>query len=177
MATGKYKNLVDEKEFDFEYKESLTISKKLLFVNNVSDVVVNGGNYNLLLTDLYFDFTLVRFLTNIDLSDILSSENNIDEIENFINSTDVIDVLYNNITDLIIELKEAVRMNVRYKTGIETNTVSDVIKDLLNKFSKLVDDVDMNEFLRIGKVLVDNTNKTMPEAIVDAYAKSELMNK
>ena len=81
IKTGVYTR--NDKDFNFEFKTNLNAEQKTSFVNGVTYLLV-GDNYNFIVKDLLFDLFIVKFFTNVEVSDIMQSQSILNETENLL---------------------------------------------------------------------------------------------
>ena len=54
--------------------ENISTKRKMSFIQFVVDNILDDDNYNLVLKDIIIDVGLVRYFSDVDISDILSAE-------------------------------------------------------------------------------------------------------
>ena len=173
MKTGVYVHNEDSHEFKF-YTD-LTTSKKLEFVNSVVDLLVDENHYNSVIRDLVFDFYVVTIMTDIDTTELAKSETFLDTVEEFLLSTNIVDIVKANaFPTLFDELNKAVDDSIEYLTGIHKNPLNDILSSLFSAFEKKIDEVDMSKMLEMANMLNGITGELTPESIVNAYLESEV---
>lgn len=165
----------NNEEIEFAYKINPTMSQKIEFVSAVVDTVVGDDYYYPMLKDMIFDFHLVNFFT--DAFDN-SSSFTIDEIEEFLNETDVADILKINIDfDLLTELYDSVDKAIEYKTGIHISPIEDAIKSLLDTVERKFRDIDVDSMIGMAKVFGKLQGDITPDKMLEAYANSDIFKK
>lgn len=173
MKMGVYERNGENVQFGFS--TFLSAYEKLNFVNSVVDVVVTDSSYNYIIKDMVFDFNIIRFFTDVDLSEIVESDNNIDAIEEFLNETNVVEIVKMNATlGVIDELMEAVDFNIEYKTGIHTNLIASSLSSLLNTIDRKIEDIDLSSLMGFADAMSGVSGELTAEKIVEAYGKSDL---
>lgn len=171
--TGTYTNVYGESVM-FNFKTSLSAVDKVRFVNIVTDSIV-GDNYYSIIKELIFKFAVIDVFTDIDTSSIWESDDIVSNIEEFVNSTFVADVVIQNAEDgLIEELIEAVELNIEYKTGIHRNPIAESLGNLLNTLENKIASIDMDGMMEMAKSISDISGDLTPEKILDAYAKTDM---
>lgn len=165
----------NNEEVEFAYKINLTMSQKIEFVSAVVDTVVGDDYYYPMLKDMIFDFHLVNFFTDVFDN---SSSFTIDEIEEFLNETDVADILKINIDfDLLTELYDSVDKAIEYKTGIHISPIEDAIKSLLDTVERKFRDIDVDSMTGMAKVFGKLQGDITPDKMLEAYANSDIFKK
>jgi hypothetical protein len=166
---------VDE-EIQFDFYTSLPTSKKMEFVNNVSYLLI-GDNYNVVLKNLLFDLFVVNIFTNVDISDIINSDTFIDDAEDFLDETNIVEIVKANAEiGVMDELERAIDLNIEYRTGIHRNIISESIANLINTFENKVGSFNVNadEMMGMMDVLSGLSNELTMDNLLDAYARSDM---
>lgn len=176
IKTGTYNR--NGESIPFEFSTSLSASNKLNFVNSVVKVVVDDDDYNYVIENMIFDFYIVNYFTNIDVSEITESPNNIDMIEDFLNETDIVNIIkMNAVPGIINELEKAVSLNIEYKTGIHINPISSSLSSLLDTIEQKVDGIDLEEMMGIAESIAGISDELTADKLLDAYAKTDIFKK
>lgn len=176
IKTGTYNR--NGESIPFEFSTSLSASNKLNFVNSVVKVVVDDDDYNYVIENMIFDFYIVNYFTNIDVSEITESPNNIDMIEDFLNETDIVNIIkMNAVPGIINELEKAVSLNIEYKTGIHINPISSSLSSLLDTIEQKVDGIDLEEMMGIAGSIASISDELTADKLLDAYAKTDIFKK
>nr|DAH97580.1 MAG TPA: hypothetical protein [Caudoviricetes sp.] len=176
IKTGTYNR--NGESVPFEFSTSLSASNKLNFVNSVVKVVVDDDDYNYVIENMIFDFYIVNYFTNIDVSEITESPNNIDMIEDFLNETDIVNIIkMNAVPGIINELEKAVSLNIEYKTGIHINPISSSLSSLLDTIEQKVDSIDFEEMMGIAGSIASISDELTADKLLDAYAKTDIFKK
>lgn len=176
IKTGTYNR--NGESIPFEFSTSLSASNKLNFVNSVVKVVVDDDDYNYVIENMIFDFYIVNYFTNIDVSEITESPNNIDMIEDFLNETDIVNIIkMNAVHGIINELEKAVSLNIEYKTGIHINPISSSLSSLLDTIEQKVDGIDLEEMMGIAESIAGISDELTADKLLDAYAKTDIFKK
>lgn len=175
LMNGSY--VYNEEIINFDFYTSLTATDKINFVNSVTNIIV-GENYNYIIKDLVFDYVIIKIFTKVDTSKIDESSNSIDMIEEFLEETNIVDIVKINVENgLIEELEKAVDLNIEYHTGIHTNPLNQSLTSLVNTIEKKVNEVDLNSAMEMAKVFSEMTDELTPENIVKAYTSSDIFKK
>ena len=85
IKTGVYTR--NGEDVPFNFYTSLSAYNKVRFVDSVVSAIVTDDGYNYVIKDMLFDFWVVNFFTDVDVSKIAEAENNIDAIEDFLTKT------------------------------------------------------------------------------------------
>ena len=171
---GVYKN--NEEDTSFRFNTSLSASEKASLVNGVSYLLV-GDNYNFVLKDILIDLFIIKSFTDIDISYILSSDNMIDDVEDFLNNTNAIEIVKENMEyGLFDEIKHAIDLNIEYKTGIHRNVISDSIANLVKTLDEKISgfNVDSESLIEMMDMLNGISGELTMDKMLDAYAKSDM---
>lgn len=164
-----------EDSYLFEFCTDLTTSKKLKFINTVSSILVDGENYNSVVRDLVFDFYLIDTMTDIDLTDLKNSVQFVDEVEQFLEETNIIDIIKANaVFGLITELNRAIDYNIEYKTGIHPNPLNDALSNILSILEDKLKDFDINEVVEMANRFNGMVGEFTPENVVKAYLETDI---
>lgn len=174
--TGTYDYNGESVQFNFF--TSLSAYDKLNFVNSVVSIVVDDDNYNYVIKNMIFDFNIIRFFTDVDTASILESDNSIDAIEEFLDETNIVDVIMMNAEPGVIgELMEAVELNIEYRTGIHSNPIASSLSSLLNTIERKVEGIDLDSMMGLAEAMGGISGELTPEKILDAYAKTDIFKK
>lgn len=176
MKTGVY--TYGEENYTFNFYTDLTTSRKLKFVKSVVSLVVDDTNYNSIIRDLVFDFYVVDILTDIDTTELKDSLNFLDDVEDFLLSTNIVDIVKANaFPTLFDELNDAVDKAIEYKTGIHPNPLNEVLSSLLSTLERKLDSFYMNGAMEMASKFSGMTGELTPESIVNAYMNSDMHKK
>lgn len=168
----------NDEDVSFNFYTSLSAYDKVRFVDSVVSAVVTDDGYNYVIKDMLFDFWIVAFFTDVDVSEIAEAENNIDAIEDFLDDTNIVDIVKMNVIPGILdELEKAVEFNIEYKTGIHINPISSSLSSLLDTIERKVEDIDFEEMMGIADAISNISGELTPEKILDAYAKTDIFKK
>ena len=176
VKTGVYTR--DGEDVSFNFYTSLSASDKVRFVDSVVSTIVTDDRYNYVIKDMIFDYLIVNYFTDVDTSEISESQNNIDAIEDFLNETNIVDIVKMNISaDVIDELEKAVELNIEYKTGIHINPISSSLSNLLGTIERKVDRIDFEEMMGVAEAMSGISGELTADKILDAYAKTDIFKK
>ena len=162
----------------FNFYTSLSAYNKVRFVDSVVSAIVTNDGYNYVIKDMLFDFWVVNFFTDVDVSEIAEAENNIDAIEDFLDETNIVDIVKMNVVPGILdELEKAVEFNIEYKTGIHINPISSSLSSLLDTIERKVEDIDFDSMMDIAEVMSGISGELTADKMLDAYAKTDIFKK
>ena len=177
IYSSKYYDSKLEKEIDFKYRTELTLQQKVSFVNFVLGVIFDDDYCFSIIKNEVFDIALIYIFTDVLKyeEDFTFSLNNIEEM---LNTTNVIEILKNEIDkDLIKDLNEVIDINIAYKTGVNVNSISTSFSSLLKTIENKVSDFDVDEFSNTLKKFGDITNGMSPDKIMELYTKTDAYKK
>lgn len=184
IKTGTYINYANNDVINFDFATDLSAYRKIMFVNYVVNSIVEDDGYNSIVKDLIFDFYLVRVLTNIDTSfinqkdDEDNSINPIVFIEQFLEETNVVDIVKANMVDgLLDELNKAVDKSIEYKTGIHPSPLNDALTSLVNTLEKKVKEYDMSGAMEMVQKFVSMTEDLNVDSVVNTYINNNMHKK
>ena len=162
----------------FNFYTSLSAYNKVRFVDSVVSAIVTDDGYNYVIKDMLFDFWVVNFFTDVDVSEVAEAENNIDAIENFLDDTNIVDIVKMNVVPGIIdELEKAVEFNIEYKTGIHINPISSSLSSLLDTIEGKVENIDFDSMMEIAEAMSGISGELTADKMLDAYAKTDIFKK
>ena len=177
IYNSKYYDSKLEKEIDFKYRTELTLQQKVSFANFVLGVIFDDDYCFSIIKNEVFDIALIYMFTDVLQyeEDFTFSLNNIEEM---LNTTNVIDILKKEIdNDLIKDLNEVIDINIAYKTGVNVNSISTSFSSLLKTIENKVSDFDVDEFSNTLKKFGDITNGMSPDKIIELYTKTDAYKK
>ena len=177
IYNSKYYDSKLEKEIDFKYRTELTLQQKVSFVNFVLGVIFDDDYCFSIIKNEVFDIALIYMFTDVLKyeEDFTFSLNNIEEM---LNTTNVIEILKNEIDkDLIKDLNEVIDIHIAYKTGVNVNSISTSFSSLLKTIENKVSDFDVDEFSNTLKKFGDITNGMSPDKIMELYTKTDAYKK
>lgn len=164
-----------EETFEFKFYTDLTVTQKLLFTNSVTNLVVDKNNYNSIIRDLIFDFYIVDIMTDIETDDFKKSPNFLRDVEDFLFSTNIVDVVKANVIPALFEeLNKAVDKAIEYKTGIHPSPIGDSFASLIKTIEKKVNEIDLNDMMGMVQKFAGMTGELTPESIVNAYMNTDI---
>lgn len=173
VKTGVY--TIDGKDNPFAFYTSLNAYRKSQFVVSVCNTLV-GDNYNYVLDDLVFDYFIVAIFTDIDVSEVQKSDNGISAMEEFVDKfKPVIDTVKANAVDGVLdELRNAIDLNIEYRTGIHINPISSSLANLLDNLNNKFSGFDLDKMMEIAEPMSKIAGELTPEKMLDAYAKTNI---
>lgn len=162
-------------DFTFNFKTSLSAIEKVYFVNSVTESLIDD-NYNYVLKDLIFDFYIVDvFCIDFDMSDIFKSGSLIENIENLLDETNIVDIIKANVdADVISELRDAVDLNIEYRTGIHRNPIAESLSDLFNTIERKIEGVDLDAITSFAQDMRGISGELTMEKMLEAYANTSM---
>ena len=173
IYNGEYRN--------FNFYTEMSAYDKLIFVNSVVDTLVDDDNYNSIVRDLIFDFTIVRMFTDIDTSFVNQKDddendiNPIIPIEDFLLETNVVEIVKANVPSYIFdELNNAINLNIQYRTGIHYNPVSEAIANLISALEKKMAQVDLDSIMDVAQKFAGMTDDFTLDNLVNTYMNSDI---
>lgn len=167
-----------EENYTFKFTTKLSMFDKLQFVNSVVNTVISEGNYNSIIRDLVFDYMLVKYFTDVNTAEIQNSENMIDAIEEFLEETNVVDIVKANMEiGLFDELNKAVDKSIEYKTGIHPSPLNEAFASLINTLEKKVNEFDISSAMEMASKFSGMTENFTIDDIVKAYLNSDMHKK
>ena len=173
MKIGTY--IRGEENYEFKFYTDLTTAKKLKFVNSVVELLVDEKHYNSVIRDIIFDFYTVKYFTNIYVFDLEKSENFLDDVEDFLLETNIVEIVKANaFPTLFDELNKAVDDSISYLTGIYKNPINDALSSLLSTLERKIDEVDLNSMMSMAQKFAGMTGELTPESIMNAYMNSDV---
>ncbi len=175
MKTGVY--TFNGSEMPFSFYIYLNATKKIKFVNNVTECIVDE-NYNSIIRDLIFDFEIVNIFTDVDLTDIYESDDALTKIEEFLSETNIVKIVKENMIEgLLQDLDKAVDDNIAFRTGVHRNSLADSLSNLLDTLNRKMNEIDTEMMMAAAKKLNDMNGSLTPESVLKAYADLNLHKK
>ena len=163
----------NDESYNFEFATSLSASEKISFINSIVDTVVSN-NYYTVIRDMLFDFAIIRTFTDIDTTFVKNSDSMIDTIEEFLNETNIVDIVKANIEiGLLDSLNEAVDKAIEYRTGIHPSPIADALSSLLSTLERKVNEIDLGSAMSMAQKFAGMTGELTPESLINAYMNSE----
>ena len=180
IRTGVF--FYNDESYNFNFATSLSAYDKMIFVKTVVNNLVDGTGYDVVIKDLIFDFAIIEMFTNIDTTSFTNVKdddgndiNPIILIEHFLNETNVVDIVKENMdSGLLEELNRAVELNIQYVTGIYVNPLNEAFANLLSTLEKKVDDIDLDAAMSMAQKFASMTDEFTIENAVSAYMNSDI---
>ena len=72
---------------------------------------------------------------------------------------------------LLQSLNKAVDDNISYRTGVQRNSLSDALSNLLVTFNKKINDIDTDSLMEVAQKLNNMTGDLSADSILEAYQK------
>ena len=167
-----------EETYNFNFGTDLKIVDKQKFVNSVVGLLVNDNSYNSVLRDLIFDFYIIDILTDIDTTELKESSFFVNDVEQFLEETNIIDIVKANAEiGLFDELNKAIDNSIAYLTGIHLNPLNEALASLVNTLEKKINEADLGTMMNVAKKFAGMTGDITPKSIVDAYMTSDVHKK
>ena len=172
VRTGVYTyNGVEE---TFTFYTTLRAVDKINFINLVTNVLV-GDNYYSIIRDLIFDFEIIDIMTDVDVSNIRNANDAVSAIEDFLENTNIVEIVKANIEDgLIEELNKSVDDNIEYRTGIHKNPIAESLSHLLNTLENKVSDIDTDSMMNMAEIFSGVSGELTADKFIEAYANSDM---
>lgn len=165
----------NEEFYNFSFGTDLSVADKARFVNSVVELVVDDEHYNSVIKDLVFDFYTIKFFTDIDTTEFQESLNFLDDVEQFLDETNIIDIVkVNAFSTLFDELNKAVDLAIQYRTGIHSNPLNEALTSLLSTLENKVDEIDLNSAMGMVQKLNSMGKDFSLESLVNAYMNSDI---
>lgn len=162
-------------EIPFNFYTNLRAIDKLRFVNNMTNIIVDDNTFNSIIFDLIFNYQIIDTFTDIDISEIKESADNIGAIEDMLIETNIVDIVTANVEDgLIDNLRKAVKDNIAYRTGICHNEFIDAVSNFINTLTRKIDGVDTDVLMQMAEKINQLTGDITPEKIINAYAETDI---
>ena len=179
--TGTY--FYGDESYNFNFSTTISMSKKITFVNTVADTVVDD-NYNSILRDIMFDFMLVKIFTDIDTSFLKVEDEygniitDIDLVEHFLDETNIVNIVKANMEDGLLEsLNTAVDKAIEFRTGIHPSPLNDALASLLSTLENKVNEIDLSSAMGMAQKFAGMTGELTPESLMNAYMNSDTHKK
>lgn len=186
IKTGVAIDKRTNEELKFNFQTDLTIKEKIRFVSNVVNTVV-GDDYYSFLKDLIFDFEIIEIFTDIDTSDISEATDRIATMEEFVNNTNVVEIVKANSENVIAELYQAVEDDLEFKTGVHRSTVLNSLEKFINSLDNALNknyddivsmakkinemgDIQSEDLLNIIAKNLSETKQNYKEAEISLYS-------
>ena len=173
MKQGTY--MYDEDSRIFKFYTDLSASKKVKFVNSVVSLIMDGENYNSVIRDIVFDFFVIDIMTDIDTDELRDSSNFLDDVEDFLLETNIVDIVKANaFPTLFEELNKAVDKTIEFKTGIHPNPLGEALASLVNTLERKIESLDMSKAMEMANKFSGMTDEFTTENLVKAYLQTDM---
>lgn len=160
---------------NFNFRTDLSVAEKLKFVNSVTSLVVDETYYNSVIRDIIFEFYIVDMMTDIDTKELKDSLNFLDDVEDFLLSTNIVEIVKANaFPTLFDELNAAVDKSIAYLTGIYPSPLSDAFSSLLSTLEKKINEVDLESMMGMAQKFAGMGDDFTMENLVKAYMESDI---
>lgn len=178
IKMGTYINYTTDEMYDFNFATDLSIADKAKFVNSIVSLVVSDENYNSIIKDLIIDFYTIDFFTDIDTTKFKESKNFLDDVEEFLEETNIVDIVRANASVGVFEqLDKAVIDSISYRTGIHPSPLNDALASLVNTLEKKVNEFDMGSMMEMAQKFSSMTGDLTVDNVVNAYINSDMHKK
>ena len=168
---------LNSEEIEFNYLTSLNAKQKMQFVEEFGNLVVSKNNYYKIVSNMMFDFMVIRIFTNIDTSFVENGEYKISSIENIVNANIAETVKSNVEVGVIDELRKSCELNVEYKTGIHKNLFDEALAGIINTLDEMVKSFDLKDVMDAAKMFSGMSDELTAEKLLAAYEKSDMYKK
>ena len=167
----------------FNMNPDIPMSMRYMFVKDfctkVIDTLYNAKDevFHFELLDLMFNYYVVSYFTDIEMADIINTESDsyIDELDNFINGSDIVSVMMNYINvDTIDKLYETVLYNIECKTGVKINKIDKTINSILKTVERAVGKIDIDKLMETSTKLNGISGQLTPKKILEAYSNTDM---
>lgn len=169
-----------EQEIEFHYVTELTTEQKMVFVSELSNLVVLGGNYYSFAKDVMFKFMVIRVFTDVDTSFIEEDgyDNKLNMIDHMVFNTNICDIVINDIDyTLIKELYESFEYNIEYKTGIHRTELDKALGSIVSTIEEKIENINVDEMLNAINMLGGMSGEFTPERMLEAFANTDIYKK
>ena len=127
---------------------------------------------------MIFDFYVIDFLTDIDTSEFKESSHFVDDVEQFLEETNIVEIVKANASPtLFYELNEAIDKSIEYITGIHPSPIADSFASLLSTLEKKINEFDMGSMMDMAQKFAGMTDELNVDNIVKAYVDSDFHTK
>lgn len=170
----------NDETYNFNFGTDLSIADKQGFVNSVAELVANDleRKYNSILRDLIFNFYVIEYLTDIDTTSLRKSPSFVDEAEQFLEETNIVEIVKANaVPTLFDELNNAVDKSIEYITGIHPSPIADSLSSLFSTLEKKINEFDMGSMMDMAQKFAGMTGELNVDNIVKAYVDSDFHKK
>ena len=156
-------------ETEFNYFTSICAEEKIKFVKNVIETIVTDICYFSVIKDIVFDANIVDAFTDITLP------KGINEIEEFLKETNIVEIIKENIEyGIIEELEKAVDDNIAYRTGIHKNPIAESFSSLIKTLEEKVSDIDTKAMMEMTQIISGMSGELTADKMLEAYINSDI---
>lgn len=166
-----------DESYNFNFYTELSAVNKLKFVDSVVDILVNDAHYNSVIRDLVFDFFVVDIFTDIDTTELKDSNAFLNDVEQFLYDTNIVDIVKANANHVIIELNDAVDKSIQYLTGIHPNPLNEALASLLSTIEKKINEADLDSMMGMAQKFTSMTDGFDMDNFVASYMNSDFHKK
>lgn len=158
----------------YHYDTKITASNKMAIVGGTADLILDNNNMSgYAVKDLMFNIVLLKVLTDIDFSDDMT----LDDYEEFIEETDVIEVLQSALGyNVLQELESCVMVNLQYMVGdkgVKIDVLSSSLSRLINTISDNVASFNVKDTKKFMSAINKISGEINTEKFVKALADSQ----
>jgi hypothetical protein len=163
---------------NFNFYTNLSAPMKLKFVDSVVGVLVGDNYYNYIIKDIIFDFYLIDIFTDVDTSELKESIAFLNDVEDFLYRTNIVDIVRANAeVGLIEELNTAVEKSIQYLTGIHPNPLNEALASLLTTLENKLNEVDLESMMGMAQKFAGMTEDFTMENMINTYMNSDIHKK
>lgn len=166
-----------DESHNFNFYTNLSVANKVKFVDSVVNLLVNDAHYNSVIRNLVFDFFVVDIFTDINTTELKNSEYFLDDVEQFLNDTNIVSIVKANASYVIDELNDAVDKSIEYLTGIHPNPLNEALASLLSTIEKKISEVDLDSMMGMAQKFASMTDGFNMDDFVNSYMNSDFHKK
>ena len=156
-------------ETEFNYFTSIRAEEKVKFVKDVINTIVTDICYFSIIKDIVFDAKIVDAFTDITLP------KGINEIEEFLKETNIVEIIKENIEYGVIEdLEKAVDDNIAYRTGIHKNPIAESFSSLIKTLEEKVSGIDTKAMMEMTQIISGMSGELTVDKMLEAYINSDV---
>lgn len=162
-------------EYEFEFLTDIQLESKVKFINTVVQLVVdeNSKTYMPILKETMINWMIIKIFTNIDVTEIEENGSQLNEIADFLENTNAVNIVIGNMKEgLYEELISSIDDGIEYKTGIHRNDITTMIASLINELKNKIGDYNPKELIKAMNAL-NKVKKVKPEDVLNLYLNSE----
>lgn len=181
VKIGMYTNANGE-EVSFAFNSNPSMRDKITFVKSVSETIV-GDSYLYIARDMFFDFFIITYFTNVDTSNFFNEENEDDQdsismVEQMLAETNIAQIVKENMDyDVLMELEMAVDLDIEYRTGIHRSPIEYSLSSLLDTLDMKIGNFDTDSIMNVISKLSNISGEFTPDKMLEAYANNESFKK